>query len=84
VQKISIYLSNKIYGNDFSDRTRKLLWPEISKMLIAVSKNKFIVLLIKIFGAVSLPIVARTRLQTFQTHSSWQTADCCGCDFAGK
>jgi len=42
-------------------------------MLIAVSKNKFIVLLIKIFGAVSLPIVARTRLQTFQTHSGWQS-----------
>jgi len=79
-------LSNKIYGNDFSDRTRKLLWSEISKMLIAVSKNKFIVLLIKIFGAVSLPIVARRRLQTLSDafQLAELAADCCGCDFAGK
>jgi len=42
-------------------------------MLMAVSKNKFIVLLIKIFGAVSLPIVARTRLQTLS--DAFQLAD---------
>jgi len=39
-----------------SNSTRKLLWFEISKMLIAVKKNKFIVLLIVIFGTLSFPI----------------------------
>jgi len=38
-----------------SNSTRKLLWFEITKMLIAV-KNKFIVLFIIIFGALSFPI----------------------------
>ena len=38
-----------------SNSTRKLLWFEITKMLIAL-KNKFIVLFIIIFGALSFPI----------------------------
>jgi len=38
-----------------SNSTRKVLWFEISKMLIAV-KNKFIVLFIIISGTLSLPI----------------------------
>jgi len=42
-------LSNGIY-------TRKLLWFEISEMLIAVFKNKFIVLSNTIFGTLSFPI----------------------------
>jgi len=36
---------------------RKLLWLEIGKMLIAVLKHKFIVLLIAIFGTLSFPVV---------------------------
>jgi len=39
----------------FTNSTRKLLWFEISKMLIAV-KNKFIVLFIIISGTLSFPI----------------------------
>jgi len=38
-----------------SNSTRKLLWFEISKMLIAV-KNKFIVLFIVILDTLSFPI----------------------------
>jgi len=38
-----------------SNSTRKLLWFEITKMLIAALKNKFIVLLIIIFGTLSFP-----------------------------
>jgi len=34
--KIEIYLSNKIYVIILSNSTRKLLWFEITKMLIAV------------------------------------------------
>ena len=36
-----------------SDSTRKLLWFEITKMLIAVLKNTFIVSFIIIFGTLS-------------------------------
>jgi len=39
-----------------SNSTRKLLWFEITKMLIAVLRNKFIVLFIIIFGTLSFPI----------------------------
>ena len=39
-----------------SNSTRKLLWFEITKMLIAVKKNEFIVLCIIIFGTLSFPI----------------------------
>jgi len=40
-----------------SNSTRKVLslWFEITKMLIAVKKNKFIVLLNTIFGTLSFP-----------------------------
>ena len=38
-----------------SDSTRKLLWFEISKMLIAVLTNKFIVSFIIIFGTLTFP-----------------------------
>jgi len=39
-----------------SNNTRKLLWFEITKMLIAVFKNKFIVSFIIFFGTSSLPM----------------------------
>ena len=39
-----------------SNSTRKLLWFEITKMLIAVVKNQFIVSFIIIFGTLSFPI----------------------------
>ena len=39
-----------------SNGTRKLIWFEISKVLIAVLRNKFVVLFITIFGALSFPI----------------------------
>ena len=34
--KILVYFSNKIYGSNFLDSIRKLLWFEIAKMLIAI------------------------------------------------
>jgi len=43
-----------------SNSTWKLLWFEISKMLIAVKRNKFITLFIIIFGALLLPITGVT------------------------
>ena len=39
--------------------TRKQLWFEITKMLMAVSENKFIVLFIIIFGTLSFPTACR-------------------------
>jgi len=41
---------------DLSNSTQKLLWYEITKMLIAVLRNKFVVLFIIIFGTLSFPI----------------------------
>jgi len=45
-----------------SNSTRKLLWFEITKMLIAVLKNKLMVLLIIIFGTLSFPVRFGSRL----------------------
>jgi len=42
--------------------TWKMLWFEISKMLIAVLKNKFIVLFIIIFGTLLFPIMTMLLL----------------------
>ena len=56
--KIYTYFSNKIYGS-----TRKLLWFEISKMLIVVLRNTFIVFII-IFGTLSFSILAGHRSST--------------------
>jgi len=39
-----------------SNSTRKLLWFEIIKMLIAVLRNKFILSFIRIFGTLSFPM----------------------------
>jgi len=39
-----------------SNNSRKLLWFEITKMLIAVFKNEFIVSFIIFFGTSSLPM----------------------------
>jgi len=41
-----------------SNSTRKLLWFEITKKLIAVLRNKFILLFIIIFGTFSFTIAA--------------------------
>ena len=55
-----------------SNSTRKLLRFEITKMLIAVLKNKFIVLFSIIFGTLSKPIfvleVSSMSSQTATTH----------------
>ena len=44
------YNINRYTAAISSNSTRKLLWFEINKMLIAVLKNKYIVLFIIIFG----------------------------------
>jgi len=46
-----------------SNSTRKLLWFEIRKMLIAVLKNNLIMVFIIIFGTLSFPISAGCHLQ---------------------
>jgi len=38
--RILIYLSNKIYGSNVANSTRKVLWFEMTKMLIAVLKKQ--------------------------------------------
>jgi len=43
-----------------SNSTRKLLWFEISKMLIAVLRNKYIVLFSIMLGIVLFPIYSVT------------------------
>jgi len=45
-----------------SNSTRKLLWFEITNMLIAVKKIKFIVLFIIIFGTLSSPVQCHKKL----------------------
>jgi len=42
-----------------SNSTRKPLWFEVTKMLVAVFKNKFIVLFVIIFGTLSFPIASK-------------------------
>jgi len=59
--KYKYIVSHKIYGSNFVNSTRKLLWFEISLMLIAVLENKFTVLFIMIFRIVSFPI-AHSRI----------------------
>ena len=46
-----------------SNSTRKLLWFEIVKMPIAVSRNKFIVSFSIIFGALSFPVGSRAQVE---------------------
>jgi len=46
-----------------SNITRKLSWFEITKMLIAVSKNKFAVSFVVIFTTLSFPIGSYTLLR---------------------
>jgi len=56
-----------------SNSARKLLWFEITKMLIAVLKSKFIMLFFIIFGTLSSPVTpSRTE------EGRWTTA----CSFA--
>jgi len=71
--KIQIYFSNKIYEAILSNCTRKLLWFEITKMLISV-KNKFIVLFIIIFGTLLFPIYSVILCRLIGLHTSMQCA----------
>ena len=52
---INIFFQTEYAEAILSNSTRKLLWFEISKMMIAVYKNNFIVLFITIFGTLSFP-----------------------------
>jgi len=54
--KIQIHFQIKYTEAILSNSIRKLLWFEVTKMLIVVFKNKFIVLFIIIFGTLSFPI----------------------------
>ena len=54
--KMKIYFSNEIYGSNFINSNRKLLWFEITKMLIAGFKNRYIVSLIIILGTLLFPM----------------------------
>jgi len=51
-----VYISNKIYGSKYIKQHSGLLWFEITKMLTAVLKIKFIMSFIMIFGTLSFPI----------------------------
>jgi len=54
--KINIFFQIKYTKAILSKNTRKLLWFEITKMLIVVSKNKSLVSFITICGTLSFPI----------------------------
>jgi len=54
------------------DSTRKLLWVEISKMLVAVFKNIFVVLFILIFGILLFPMLSTTPL-LYSPRPHWTT-----------
>jgi len=46
-----------------SNSTRKLLWFEITKMLIAILNNKFVVLFVIIFSTLLFPITRNRRCE---------------------
>jgi len=50
MQKYKYILQMKYTETILSNSTRKLLWFEIARMLIALLRNKFIVSFITIFG----------------------------------
>jgi len=54
--KYLYFLQIKYTKAILSNRTRRLLWSEITKMLIAVSEKKFTVSFIIIFGTLSFPM----------------------------
>jgi len=56
---MNIFFQIKYTEAILSNSTRKLLWFEITEMLIAVLKSKFIALFIIIFGTLSFPIAVR-------------------------
>ena len=56
-----IFFKKKYTEAILSNSTRKLLWFEIAKMLIAVLKNDVIVLFIIIFGTLLFPIMDVAR-----------------------
>jgi len=53
--KILVYFQIKYTEAALSNSTRKVLWFEITKMLIAVLRNNFWGLFIIIFGTLSFP-----------------------------
>jgi len=53
---INIYFQINYTEAILPNSSRKLLWFEITKMLIAVLKNKFTVLSVIIFGTLSFPV----------------------------
>jgi len=56
--------SNKIHGSNFIKQHWKLLQFEITKMLTAVLRNKFIVSFIVIYSTLSFPTVYSTETST--------------------
>jgi len=57
------YIFQIKYTEAISNSTRKLLWFEISKMMIAVRRNKFIASFITIFGTLSFPVAYMSSLR---------------------
>ena len=54
---LNIYISNKVHGNNaVKQHSETVKWFEMTKMLIAVLGNKFIVSFIIIFGTLSFPV----------------------------
>ena len=72
-------LSNKYTHSILSNSTRKLLWFEITKMLVAVKKNKFIVLFIITFGTVLFPADVQVcmRADWWRLDRTRDSVDCC-------
>jgi len=68
---INIFFKQKHTKAILSNSTQKLLWLETIKMLIAVFKNKFIVLFIIIFGTLSslLPVLRGSVEKKFYAHA---------------
>jgi len=54
--RIYIFFPTKIYGSDFINQHSETVIVKISKMVIAVLKNRRIVLFCIIFGTLSLPV----------------------------
>ena len=58
-----------------SNSTRKVLWFEIIKILIAVKKNKFTVSFIIIFGTLAFPIAPGAEVEVAQSSLTENISD---------
>jgi len=56
---------------NLSNGTRKLLWFELTKMLIAVLKSKFILSFVIIFGTISFPVESRRCISVTLSSCVW-------------